>query len=199
MIAYLNGILAEKDITRVVVECGGVGYEVFIPLSTFDRLPAAGEGVKIFTYHCVREDAQLLYGFATEREREMFELVTTVSGVGPKIALAVLSGLTIGDLQLAIAEGNAKRLASVKGIGKKTAERIVIDLKDKVNPIEAVANATAASADDAKAGMVRDALLALTALGFNEDTARKQVQKVLADDPAVSDTETIIRRALSGK
>ena len=199
MIAYVKGTLAEKSPSRVIVDVGGVGYEAFIPLSTFDRLPAAGEAVKLHTYHCVREDAQTLYGFATEREREMFELVTTVSGVGPKIALAVLSGLTIGDLQLAIAEGNAKRLASVKGIGKKTAERIVIDLKDKVNPIEAVANATAASADDAKAGMVRDALLALTALGFNEDTARKQVQKVLADDPAVSDTETIIRRALSGK
>ena len=197
MIAYVKGILAEKSPSRVIVDVGGVGYEAFIPLSTFDRLPAAGEAVKLFTYHCVREDSQLLYGFATEREREMFELVTTVSGVGPKIALAVLSGLTIGDLQLAIAEGNAKRLASVKGVGKKTAERIVIDLKDKVNPIEAVANATASS-DDAKAGVVRDALLALTALGFTEDSARKQVQQVLAEDPAVSDTQTIIRRALSG-
>ena len=82
MIAYVKGTLAEKSPYRVIVDVGGVGYEVFIPLSTFDRLPAAGEGVKIFTYHCVREDAQLLYGFATEREREMFELVTTVSGVG---------------------------------------------------------------------------------------------------------------------
>ena len=184
---------------RVIVDVGGVGYEAFIPLSTFDRLPPAGDAVKLYTYHCVREDAQLLYGFATEREREMFELVTTVSGVGPKIALAVLSGLTIGDFQLAIAEGDAKRLASVKGIGKKTAERIVIDLKDKVNPIEAVANATAASADEVKAGVVRDALLALTALGYTEEVARKQVQKVLAESPSVSDTETIIRRALSGK
>ena len=118
MIAYVKGTLSEKSPMRVIVDVGGVGYEVFIPLSTFDRLPAAGEAVKLYTYHCVREDAQLLYGFATEREREMFELVTTVSGVGPKIALAVLSGLTIGDLQLAIAEGDAKRLASVKGIGK---------------------------------------------------------------------------------
>ena len=113
MIAYVKGVLAEKSPSRVIVDVGGVGYEAFIPLSTFDRLPAAGEAVKLHTYHCVREDAQTLYGFASEREREMFELVTTVSGVGPKIALAVLSGLTIGDLQLAIAEGNAKRLASV--------------------------------------------------------------------------------------
>ena len=92
MIAYVKGTLAEKTPSRVVVDVGGVGYEAFIPLSTFDRLPAAGDAVKLYTYHSVREDAQLLYGFATEREREMFELVTTVSGVGPKLALAVLSG-----------------------------------------------------------------------------------------------------------
>ena len=123
MIAYVKGTLAEKTPSRVIVDVGGVGYEAFIPLSTFDRLPAVDDAVKLYTYHSVREDAQLLYGFATEREREMFELVTTVSGVGPKLALAVLSGLTIGDLQLAIAEGNAKRLASVKGIGKKARRR----------------------------------------------------------------------------
>ena len=197
MIAYVKGTLAEKSPYRVIVDVGGVGYEVFIPLSTFDRLPAAGEGVKIFTYHCVREDAQLLYGFATEREREMFELVTTVSGVGPKIALAVLSGLTIGDLQLAIAEGNAKRLASVKGVGKKTAERIVIELKDKVNPIEALANSSVASTG-AQRAVVRDAMLALTALGFTDDKARKMVSDVLEQDPQVADTETVIKRALGG-
>lgn len=199
MIAYLNGILAEKSPAGVIVECGGVGYEALIPLSTFDRLPATGQAVKLFTYHAVREDDEVLFGFSTPEEREMFTKVTSVSGVGPKTALAVLSGFTLGDLQLAIAQGDAKRIATVKGVGKKTAERIVIDLKDKVNPIEAVANATAASADEAKAGVVRDALLALTALGYTEEVARKQVQKVLAESPSVSDTETIIRRALSGK
>ena len=124
MIAYLNGVLAEKSPAGVIVECGGVGYEALIPLSTFDRLPATGQTVKLFTYHAVREDDEVLFGFSTPEEREMFTKVTSVSGVGPKTALAVLSGFTLGDLQLAIAQGDAKRIATVKGVGKKTAERI---------------------------------------------------------------------------
>ena len=160
MIAYLRGVLAEKEITRVVVECHGVGYEAAIPLSTFDRLPAEGAEVKLYTHHEVREDAQLLFGFATKPERDMFRLVTTVSGVGPKLALAVLSGLTVGDLQLAVSQGDAKRLAAVKGIGKKTAARIVVELKDKINPIEALANATAETSRE-QGAVLRDAMLAL--------------------------------------
>ena len=199
MIAYLNGRLDSKTPATAVVECGGVGYRCLIPLSTYDRLPATGENVKLLTCLVVREDAQTLYGFATEDEQQTFELVTSVSGVGPKLALAILSGLTVGDLQLAIAEGNAKRLAAVKGIGKKTAERIVVELKDKVNPIEALAHGKAAAGDAAKGAVLRDAMLALTALGFSEDTARQQVQRVLEADPAVADTETLIRRALAGK
>ena len=167
MIAYLRGVLAEKEITRVVVECHGVGYEAAIPLSTFDRLPAEGAEVKLYTHHEVREDAQLLFGFATKPERDMFRLVTTVSGVGPKLALAVLSGLTVGDLQLAVSQGDAKRLAAVKGIGKKTAARIVVELKDKINPIEALANATGETSRE-QGAVLRDAMLALAALGFSE-------------------------------
>ena len=192
-----NGKLVEKDITRVVVECGGVGYEASIPLSTFDRLPAEGADVKLYTYHDVREDAEALYGFATVAEREVFKLVTTVSGVGPKIALSVLSGLTTGDLQLAISQGDVKRLASIKGIGKKTAERIVVDLKDKINPIEALANSTAASSQ-AQSNVLRDAMLALSALGFSEEIARAKVQRVLEADPSVQDTETVVKLALKG-
>ena len=198
MIAYIKGTLAEKDPARVVVECGGVGYEAFIPLSTFDRLPATGAETLLLTYHSVREDAQTLYGFATAEEKRTFELVTTVSGVGPKLALAVLSGLSIADLQMAISSGDAKRSATVKGVGKKTAERIVVELKDKVNPMEALAK-SAGAGDVRKAGVLRDAMLALAALGFAEDVARKQVQQVLEADPEVSDVETVVRRALSGK
>ena len=197
MIVHLNGKLVEKDITRVVVECGGVGYEALIPLSTFDRLPAEGADVKLYTYHDVREDAEALYGFATVAEREVFKQVTTVSGVGPKIALSVLSGLTTGDLQLAISQGDVKRLASIKGIGKKTAERIVVDLKDKINPIEALANSTAVSSQ-AQSNVLRDAMLALSALGFSEEMARAKVQKVLEADPSVQDTETVVKLALKG-
>lgn len=196
MIAYLRGVLAEKEITRVVVECHGVGYEAAIPLSTFDRLPAEGAEVKLYTHHEVREDAQLLFGFATKPERDMFRLVTTVSGVGPKLALAVLSGLTVGDLQLAVSQGDAKRLAAVKGIGKKTAARIVVELKDKINPIEAFANATAETSRE-QGAVLRDAMLALAALGFSEDIARAKVQQVLDGEPGLADVETILKRALA--
>ena len=197
MIAYLNGVLAEKNPAGVIVECGGVGYEALIPLSTFDRLPATGGSVKLYTFHSVREDDEVLFGFATQEEREMFSKVTSVSGVGPKTALAVLSGFTVGDLQLAIAQGDSKRIATVKGVGKKTAERIVVELKDKVNPIEALANSTVASTG-AQRTMLRDAMLALTALGFADDKARKMVSDVLAADPQVDSTETVIKRALGG-
>jgi len=196
MIAYLNGILAEKDIARVVVECGGVGYEAAIPVSTFDRLPAEGGKVKLYTHHEVREDAQLLFGFATQQERDMFRLVTTVSGVGPKLALAVLSGMTVGDLQLAVSQGDSKRLATVKGIGKKTAERIVVELRDKINPIEALANATAETSKE-QGAVLRDAMLALAALGFGEDVARAKVQRVLEEEPDLADIEAILKKALS--
>lgn len=196
MIAYLKGVLAEKEITRVVVECHGVGYEAAIPLSTFDRLPAEGAEVKLYTHHEVREDAQLLFGFATKPERDMFRLVTTVSGVGPKLALAVLSGLTVGDLQLAVSQGDAKRLAAVKGIGKKTAARIVVELKDKINPIEALANATAETSRE-QGAVLRDAMLALAALGFSEDIARAKVQQVLDGEPGLADVETILKKALA--
>ena len=196
MIAYLRGVLAEKEVTRVVVECHGVGYEAAIPLSTFDRLPAEGAEVKLYTHHEVREDAQLLFGFATKPERDMFRLVTTVSGVGPKLALAVLSGLTVGALQLAVSQGDAKRLAAVKGIGKKTAARIVVELKDKINPIEALANATAETSRE-QGAVLRDAMLALAALGFSEDIARAKVQQVLDGEPGLADVETILKRALA--
>ena len=196
MIAYLRGVLAEKEVTRGVVECHGVGYEAAIPLSTFDRLPAEGAEVKLYTHHEVREDAQLLFGFATKPERDMFRLVTTVSGVGPKLALAVLSGLTVGDLQLAVSQGDAKRLAAVKGIGKKTAARIVVELKDKINPIEALANATAETSQE-QGAVLRDAMLALAALGFSEDIARAKVQQVLDGEPGLADVETILKRALA--
>lgn len=196
MIAYLNGILAEKDIAKVVVECGGVGYEAAIPVSTFDRLPAEGGQVKLYTHHEVREDAQLLFGFATKQERDMFRLVTTVSGVGPKLALAVLSGMTVGDLQLAVSQGDSKRLATVKGIGKKTAERIVVELRDKINPIEALANATSEVSKE-QGAVLRDAMLALTALGFGEDVARAKVQAVLEDEPNLADVEAVIKKALA--
>ena len=197
MIAYVKGILAEKSFDRVIVEAAGVGYELFIPVSTFDKLPREGEEVKLLAWHCVREDDEILFGFATSPEREMFLKLTQVSGVGPKIAIAILSGSSIGEMSLAIASGNAKRISAIKGVGKKTAEKICVELKDKVNAIEALATTSRSSKDDVKAPMLRDAILALSALGFNEETANKMVTQVIQSNPSVSDVETVIRLALS--
>ena len=198
MIAYVRGTLAEKEPTRVVVEAAGLGYEVLIPLSTFDRLPKVGGEVKLLACHIVREDDETLFGFASVAEREMFAKLTAVSGVGPKIALAILSGGSVGELSLAIASGNAKRLSSIKGVGKKTAEKICLELKDKVNAIEALAATQRGGGKASEAPVLRDAILALAALGFNEETANKMVGDVLARNSDVKDTETIIRLALSG-
>lgn len=199
MIAYIRGMLVEKSFDRVVVEASGVGYELFIPVSTFDKLPREGDEVKLLAWHCVREDDEMLFGFATVAEREMFLKLTQVSGVGPKIAIAILSGSSIGELSLAIASGNSKRISAIKGVGKKTAEKICVELKDKVNAIEALASTSRSSKDDARAPMLCDAILALSALGFNEETANRMVTKVLQDNPSVSDVETLIRCALSSK
>ena len=198
MIAYIKGVLAEKEPSRVVVEAAGVGYELLIPLSTYDRLPREGVEVKLLAYHSVREDDETLFGFATKAERELFSKLTAVSGVGPKIALAIISGGGVGEIALAITSGNAKRLASIKGVGKKTAEKICIELKDKIDAVEAL-SAAGRSMSDGVSPVLRDAILALSALGFNEETANKMVSKVVESDPAVKDVESIIRAALSGR
>ena len=199
MIAYVRGVLTEKDPTRVVVEAAGVGYEVLIPLSTFDRLPKAGGEVKLLTFHCVREDDEILFGFATPAEKELFVKLTAVSGVGTKIALSILSGGSVGELALAITSGNAKRISSIKGVGKKTAEKICLELQDKVNAIEALSAAQRAGVGkEAAAPVLRDAILALSALGFSEETANKMVGDVVAKHPEAKDTETLVRLALSG-
>lgn len=197
MIAYVKGILAEKEPTRAVVEAAGVGYELLIPISTFDRLPRAGEEVKLLAAHCVREDDETLFGFATPREKAMFGKLTSVSGVGPKIALAILSGSSTGELALAISSGNAKRISSIKGVGKKTAEKICIELKDKVDAIEALAAAgERGGGKGAPPPALHDAILALTALGFAEDAANKMVAQVVAARPEARDVEEIVRLAL---
>lgn len=198
MIAFLHGTLVDKTPSVVTLDVHGVGYEVFISLGTYDRLPATGSACRLLTFHHIREDAQILFGFMQPEEKGMFERLIGVNGIGPKLALSVLSGLTVGELSLAIAENNVKRISSVHGIGKKTAERIVMELRDKVDPLEALAG-RAAGGDGAQSAMLRDALLALTSLGFPQDQARKMVQSAFDADPAVKDTETLLRKALNTK
>lgn len=193
MIAYVRGVLALKTPTRVVVEACGVGYEALIPLSTYERLPREGAETKLLTAHCVREDDEVLFGFATEEERDMFCKLTGVSGVGPKIAVAILSGASIGELSGAIAGGDARRLSAIKGVGKKTAEKICIELRDKVDPF------AAAGAGGGGSPVLRDAVAALRALGFNEETSAKMVAEVVAKNRGADTVEQVVKLALAGK
>ena len=195
MIAYIRGTLVEKEPTRAVIEAGGVGYELLVPLSTYERLPRTGSEAKLLAYHCVREDDEILFGFWAEDEKTMFARLTSVSGVGPKIALAILSGSSIAELAMSIAGGDAKRISAIKGVGKKTAEKICVELKDKVGEFAFSGRAGA----DAPTPIAKDAVAALRALGFNEETSSKMVADVLAKSPEVESVETIIKLALSGR
>lgn len=197
MIAYVRGTLAEKSPTCAVLEAAGVGYELLIPISTYEKLPREGGEVKLLAAHIVREDDELLFGFATADERDLFTKLTSVSGVGPKIALAILSGASVGELALAISAGDAKRLASVKGVGKKTAEKICIELKDKLRDLALAARGGKGGA--AANPIIADALSALRALGFNDEASSKMVADVLAKHPEADDVEKVIRLALAAR
>ena len=199
MIAFLRGKLADKHPTSIVLDVQGVGYAVLIPLSTYDRLPATGETCLLQTHHHMREDGQLLCGFATAEEKQMFEQLISISGIGPKVGLGMLSGLSVAELRAAIAENDVKRLSSVRGIGKKTAERIVVELRDKIDPAEALASRIAATGNEAGATVLRDTVMALTSLGFSQDQARKMVQAALDSGADTADTEALLKLALGSR
>jgi Holliday junction DNA helicase RuvA len=189
MIARLSGTLVAKSLDGAVVDAGGVGYDVHLPLSAFPRLPEVGEPVVLHIHTHVREDAIQLYGFAGPEDKAVFELLIGVSGVGPKLAMTLLSGLSSGDLAAAIAAGHADRLRSVPGIGKKTAERLVVELKDKVQKLP---QGLRAGALDGRAAPARDAepvgapaddieadlLSALVNLGYTRPSAEKAIARV---------------------
>ncbi len=199
MIVFLEGVLDSKEPTRAVFLAGGVGYEVFVPLSSFDKLPAEGQRLRIHIHDHVREDAHLLFGFMTEEERRLFLLLLGVTGIGPKLALSVLSGLSPRELKAAVLTADAKRLSSVQGIGRKTAERIILDLKDKFGPADALEAESAPAPTDPAAIKTRDSILALVALGYKRGEAEALIRKALAGaDPATLEVETILRKALAG-
>lgn len=195
MYHYLSGKLIEKSPTAVVIETNGIGYDVLIPVSTYSALPSLGEIAKLFIHFVVREDAQLFYGFATEEERRMFRHLISISGIGPKIATTALSGLLVDDLKIAIKEGNVAVLTSISGIGKKTAERIVIELREKMildgvkSPAGAKGFSTPVSSE------AEDAVQALVALGYTKNKAKEAVDKVLASDSNLP-VDQMIRLAL---
>jgi len=193
MIARISGIVVEAMPNRLVVDVQGVGYEVKIPVSTFDHLnPKDGDVVKLRTYMHVRENILALYGFASESEKDVFLLlIDRVSGIGPTIAMAVLSGMPVEHFKSAVVAGDAVGLSKVKGIGKKTAERIVLELKDKVG----VADTWEAASSGAVSTAASDAEMALIALGYKQVAARKAV-KIASDESADAGVDDLIRAAL---
>jgi Holliday junction DNA helicase RuvA len=196
MITHLHGRLESKNPTHIILDVGGVGYEVLIPLSSYDKLPSEGETCKVLTFDYLREDQHSLYGFLTDNEREMFRHLMTISGIGPKLAISALSGLTVKELATAIVEGNVKRLSSISGVGKKVAERMIVELRDKLEGSQVMGGVPGAGMlpEDLK---LRDAALALAALGYKEADAVKMVRRVVESGHAADSVEDLIRLALA--
>ena len=198
MISRLRGSLVEKLPTRAVIDVEGVGYELQVPVSTFERLPEPGGRVAILTHLVVREDALLLFGFATAGERDLFRLLITVSGVGPKIALAVLSGMDDGRFRRAVADRDVEILRTIPGIGKKMAERLVVELRDRLPVVgEESPEERAARSLGCPVEVYRDAVAALVSLGYTQAAASATTRKVLAEAAGGLELDELVRRALA--
>ena len=195
MIAQLRGRILENGPTRLVVDVGGVGYDVSVPLSTFYGLGDAGSEIVLRIHTHVREDAFALYGFATELEQALFQRLIGISGIGPKVALAVLSGIEPSELIRAIERGDLARLTAIPGVGKKTSERIVLELKDRLPTILPVRAATAASGPEQASSRRSDVLSALINLGYHRPLAEKAVDSAITATPD-GDFERTLRQAL---
>lgn len=197
MIGYLRGKVLEKQPNQVILEAAGVGYDVQIPISTYTSLPDVGGTVALRIHTHVREDALVLFGFATPEEKALFERLISVSGIGPKLAVTVLSGVTSSDLVTAIRNGDVQRLVRIPGVGKKTAERIVLELKDKVAAVDATGKPVpGAEAEPAFSGLDRDVLSALQNLGCSRPSAEEALRKV-KERGAPDSFEPFFRAALA--
>ena len=196
MITFLEGTLTTALPTQAVVAVNGVGYEVFIPLSSYDKLPAVGQPVRILTHLHVREDAHILYGFMTPAERDLFRLlVNNVTGIGPKLALAVLSGMSVSNFKTAVVNSDVTALSKISGLGKKTAERIVLELKDKVGVAAAWEASSAAHAPTPEQERANEAVLALIALGYKQVEVHRIVHDLQQKQKAES-AEELVKLAL---
>jgi holliday junction DNA helicase RuvA len=195
MIGFLRGRLTAKHPPQLVIDVGGVGYEIEAPMSTFYTLPAAGAELSLFTHLVVREDAHILFGFGTERERRLFRELLKVSNVGPKLALALLSGMSVDNFMLCIESQDADSLVRIPGVGRKTAERLLIEMKDRLKSFGDIAALTgsAQAANDGAPVAQAEAFSALVALGYKPPEVIRLLKAV---DASVQTTEEIIRRAL---
>ena len=181
MIAYLEGKLVDKSPTQLVLDINGVGYEVKIPLSTFDKLGENGSKAKILTYQYVREDTLQLFGFATIEEKNLFELLITITGIGPKTALGILSSISVNDFQRSIVSEDLDSLTSISGIGKKSAQRLIVELKEKIGGEEFRFKKDMSLKDRSELILVEEALKALVSLGFNKAQAKEAVNKAKSE------------------
>lgn len=195
MIGFLKGTIAAKQPPTVLVEVAGVGYEVEVPMSTFYALPAVGDPVQLLTHLVVREDAHVLYGFLTSGERELFRSLIKVTGVGAKMALGVLSGISAAEFRECVRQGETARLTRLPGIGKKTAERLVVEMRDRLGSAQPEAEAGPAAAESGPAAPADEAFDALVALGYKPREASRMIAAVDHDG---LDSEQIIRQALKG-
>jgi Holliday junction DNA helicase RuvA len=196
MIAALRGTLLAKSATELLIDVNGVGYSVHIPLSTYEKVGEVNSTVTLFTYLHVREDVLQLYGFATDEERQMFRLLISVSGIGPRMAQSILSGISAAELTTFISEGNHIALTRIPGVGKKIAERLVVELREKIGKIESVASLPPASSP-AQANIRSEALLALTSLGFSRNVAEKALRAAIQETNGKDVTvEVLIKSAL---
>jgi len=197
MISFLEGVLAEALPTQIIVNVHGVGYHVMIPLSSFERLPQPGSPMKILTHLVVRDDAHILFGFSSAGERDLFRLLLHhVTGVGPKIALAILSGMSVEMFKVSVVAGDTAAISRISGVGKKTAERIVLELKDKLGVAAEWEAASASNAPGERDRAIHDTVLALISLGYKQVEANKAVRQVLAKASGSPGTEELVRLAL---
>jgi Holliday junction DNA helicase RuvA len=195
MIAYLNGTLASKDAGEAIIDIGGVGYSVTVPLSTYENLPAIGQTVRLLTYQHFREDLTQLFGFLTDEERQLFKLLISISGVGPKMAQNILSGITASSLRETIIAGNPRPITEISGVGKKTAERIIIELRDKITKLDLKMPMGKVTETSQSQQSRSDAFSALLSLGYTRAAAEKAMRAAIAEAPTAK-VDDLIRIAL---
>ncbi|MFH1313773.1 MAG: Holliday junction branch migration protein RuvA [Candidatus Eisenbacteria bacterium] len=194
MISYIKGTLVEKSPARIVVETCGLGYEVLVPLSSYDALGAVGEDTMVYTHFHVREDTHALFGFATTKERRLFKMLISVSGIGPRSALTILSGSSVDDFCDAIVKEEVSFLTAISGVGRKTAQRLIVELKERISEEEITVGVSAGALSPRE--KVSEAVQALIALGFTRPGARKAVEKCVDEAEKELDVEELIRGAL---
>ena len=196
MIAYLEGKLIEKNPTHLILEVNGVGYSVNIPISSYTKIGEVGQSVKVLTHQYVREDELRLYGFASRQEKGLFELLISVNGVGPRVALGILSSIPVGDFQRSVLGEDLDVLTHISGVGKKTAQRLIVELKEKLGKVDLGMDREAGVEERIGVPVDEEAVLALISLGYNKLDARKAVQKVHSESEESLPVEELIKRAL---